>query len=131
MNNEDREEKHTNQIFNTLKFQSSEEVDKINNFLSSLNKEEEENFVKREADKHLLPYIDLKGVAPEPDALKQIKEKDAREYKMAPFKQIGSKLYVAMFNPDKEGVSDILKNLTSHGFEIIKFMASNASLEHV
>lgn len=128
---EEKESKHTNQIFNALKFQSDEEVNKINSFLSSLNKEEEENFVKREADKHVLPYIDLKGVAPEPDALKQIKEDDARAAKMAAFKQTGSKLYVAMFNPNTPGVTDILKNLGSHGFEVIKFMASHASLEHV
>lgn len=131
MNDSKKDEKDKNKIFNTLNFQSDEEVDKINSFLSRLNKEEEENFVKREADKYLLPYIDLKGIAPEPDALKQIKEEDAKDAEMAAFKQVGSKLYVAMFKPKTSKVDEILKNLESHGLEIIKFMTSHASLEHV
>ncbi len=131
MNDSKKDDKNRNKIFNALNFQSDEEVDKINSFLSTLNKEEEESFVKREADKYLLPYIDLKGMAPEPDALKQIKEEDARNAEIVAFKQVGSKLYVAMFNPNTEKVAEILKNLSNHGFEIIKFMASHASLEHV
>jgi len=124
-------DKNTTKNTFSLKFENSDESKKIDNLLSFVNKEEEENFVKREADKHALPYIDLKGIAPEPDALKQIKEEDAKEAEMAAFKQIGSKLYVAMFSPENPKVSDILKNLESHGFEVIKFMASHASLEHV
>lgn len=126
---EELDEKKISRINNFI--ENSEESKKIDNLLALTNKEEEEEFIKHQADKYSLPYIDLKGMAPEPDALKQIKEEEARESEMAAFKQLGNKLYVAMFNPKDEEVIRILKNLEDHGFELIKFMASHASLEHV
>lgn len=128
MNDENLQEKKDFEF--DLKFQDTDAIESTDDLLEMAKKEGEENFIKRESDKYGLPYIDLKGIPPEPDALKQIKEEDAREAKIAAFKQVGNKLYVAMFSPEKKGVADILKNLESHGFELIKFMASNASLEH-
>ena len=123
-NNDEKE------IHHNLKFQSVDNLKRADNLLGFVHNEEEENFIKLESDKHDLPYIDLKGIAPEPDALKQIKEEEARKGEIAAFKQIGSKIYVAMFSPDNQLAKEIIKNLESHGLEVLKFMASHPSLEH-
>lgn len=115
----------------SLKFQREDEDKKDSDILDIVHQEEEEEYVKLQSDKYNLPYIDLKGLAPEPDALKQIKEEEAKKAEIAAFKQIGEKLYVAMFSPDNENVDPILKNLEGHGLTLIKFLASHSSLKHV
>lgn len=118
-------------LHHSLKFQDEGENKKEEDILDFIHAEEEENFVKRQADIYDLPYINLKGMAPEPDALKQIKEEDAKLGEIAAFKQIGNKLYIAMYSPQNKNVLQILKNLESHGFLLIKFLCSHSSLKHV
>ena len=96
-----------------------------------MHQEEEEEFVKMQSDKFNLPYIDLKGVAPEPDALKQIKQADSEKAELAAFKQLGEKLYIAMFSPENPEVDPIIKNLEGHGITVVKFLCSHSSLKHV
>ena len=119
------------EIHHGLKFQNDNQEKKDSDLLGIVHQKEEEDYVKIMSDKYALPYIDLKGIAPEPDALKQIKEEDARKAELAAFKQIGNKLYVAMFNPENQTTNDIIKNLESHGHTVLKFIASHASLNHV
>lgn len=128
--NDDLLSENKSEIHHSLKFQDSDSLKKADDVLSFAHREEEEDFIKRQSDKFNLPYIDLRGVAPEPDALKQIQENDAREHEIAAFKQLGNKLYIAMYAPDKKGIKEILENLESHGFILIKFVSSHASLEH-
>ncbi len=118
-------------LHHSLKFQKEGEDKNENDILDFVHQSQEEDYVKLQSDKFNLPYIDLKGLAPEPDALKQIKEEDAKKAEMAAFKQIGEKLYIAMFNPENPEVDPILKNLESHGVVLIKFISSHASLKHV
>lgn len=115
---------------NLLRFQTSDGQNKVNTLLNSLSKQGEEDFVKREADEENLPYIDLTGLAPEPDALKQIPEEEAKKGEIASFKQVGNKLYIAFFSPTKEETQNVLKDLESRGLELIRFMTTHASLEH-
>ncbi len=128
---EDKDLNEKNDIHHGLKFQDDNQEKKDSDFLGLVHKKEEEDYMKIMSDKYALPYIDLKGVAPEPDALKQIKESDAVKGELAVFKQIGNKLYVAMFNPENPFTNELLKNLESHGYSLIKFVASHASLNHV
>ena len=126
-----KEENENEELHHGLKFQDGNQEKKDSDFLGLVHQKEEEDYIKIMSDKYALPYIDLKGMAPEPDALKQIKETDARKGELAAFKQIGNKLYVAMFNPEDAFTNEILKNLESHGHVLIKFVASHASLNHV
>ncbi|MEN9338675.1 MAG: type pilus assembly ATPase PilB, type pilus assembly protein PilB [Candidatus Parcubacteria bacterium] len=119
------------EIHHALQFQNEEKQKNTDNLLGFVRDSQEEDYVKHESDKYGLPYIDLKGIAPEPDALKQIKEEESKSAELAAFKQIGSKLYVAMYSPLNPLVDPIIKNLEGHGIEIIKFLASHASLKHV
>ncbi|MBP9765679.1 MAG: type II/IV secretion system protein [Candidatus Pacebacteria bacterium] len=128
---ENKNNTDANELHHGLKFQDDNQDRKSDDFLDLMRQKEEEDFIKVMSDKYGLPYIDLKGVAPEPDALKRVKEDDAKKAELAAFKQIGNKLYVAMFNPENEATDQILKNLESHGLVLIKFVASHASLKHV
>lgn len=105
--------------------------EKQNRDLADLRKDEEEELVKILSDKYNLPYIDLRGLAPEPDAMLLIKEQDAREASLAAFKMVGKKVYVATISPNNEKMEEILKPLEEKNYELLLFMCSHASLEHV
>lgn len=102
-----------------------------NHTIDDLRKEEEEELVKVLSDKYGLPYIDLRAIAPEPDALRVIKEEDAREANLAPFKLVGKKLYVAVLSIQNKKAEEILRGLETRGTEITLFLCSHSSLLHV
>ncbi|MDB5259909.1 MAG: pilB1 [Candidatus Nomurabacteria bacterium] len=102
-----------------------------NHELEDLRKNEEEELVKILSDKYGLPYIDLRGLAPEPDAMQVIKEEDAREVGLAPFKIVGRKLYIATISPGNPRMEELLRPLETRGTELILFLCSHASLNHV
>jgi type IV pilus assembly protein PilB len=102
-----------------------------NHRLEDMHKEEEEELVKILSDKYGLPYIDLHGIAPEPDAMQLVKEEDAREAYCAPFKIVGRKLHIATVSPSNEKLEEIIRPLETRGMEIILYLASHASVEHV
>ena len=67
--------------------------------LNELHKEEEERLIQTLADSYGLPYIDLKSLAPEPDAMRMVSKKDAEESQLVPFKIVGHKLYIRVSLP--------------------------------
>jgi type II secretory ATPase GspE/PulE/Tfp pilus assembly ATPase PilB-like protein len=102
-----------------------------NKNLAELRKEEEEELVKLLSDKYNLPYIDLRGIAPEPDAMMYLQEEEARVAEVAPFKLVGKKLYIATVSPSAEKLEPVLRPLENKGAELVLFLCSHASLEHV
>lgn len=104
---------------------------KQNATLSDLRKDEEENLVKSYSDVYNLPYIDLRGLAPEPDAMQFITEEEAREAGVVPFKVVGKKLYLATLSPNNEKLEALLRPIEDKGDELLLFLCSHASLEHV
>lgn len=102
-----------------------------NRNLDDLRKEEEEELVKLLSDKYGLPYIDLKGIAPEPDAMQMIQESQARAAGCVPFKIVGRKIYVATLSPENKNLEEVIRPLETRGFTILLFLCSHASLEHV
>lgn len=102
-----------------------------NHNIEELKKEEEEELIKVLSDKYGLPYIDLRAIAPEPDALRTIKEEDAREANIAPFKLVGKKLYVGILTTQNQKAVEILRGFETRGMDILLFLCSHASLAHV
>lgn len=102
-----------------------------NHELEELHKEEEEELVRVLSDKYGLPYMDLRGIAPEPDAMQLVKEEDARAAMCVPFKVVGRKLHVAVISPTHEKTEEIIRPLETRGFEIIMYLVSHTSIEHV
>lgn len=105
--------------------------EKQNLALASLRKDEEEDLVKVLSDKYNLPYVDLRGLAPEPDAMIFVHEEEARAAELVPFKLVGRKLYVATRNPHGEKLEALLRPIEEKGNELLLFLCSTASLEHV
>lgn len=83
------------------------------------------------SDKYGLPYIDLRGIAPEPDAMQMMKEEEARAAGCVPFKIVGRKLYIATLSPSNEKLEALIRPLETRGSEILLYLCSHASLEHV
>lgn len=104
---------------------------KQNADLLELRKEEEEELVKILSDKYNLPYIDLRGIAPEPDAMQYITEEEARATGLVPFKVVGRKLYIATLSPGNEKLEALLRPIEDKGSELLLFLCSHASLDHV
>jgi type IV pilus assembly protein PilB len=102
-----------------------------NHQLEELHKDEEEELVKILSDKYGLPYIDLRGIAPEPDAMQMIKEEEGRAAGLVPFKMVGRKLYIATVSPSNPQMEVLLRPLETRGTELLLFLCSHASLEHV
>ncbi len=105
--------------------------EKQNANLLELRKEEEENLVKSMSDVYNLPYIDLRGIAPEPDAMQFVTEEEARDAGVVPFKVVGRKLYVATLSPGNSKLEALLRPIEDKGNELLLFLCSHASLEHV
>lgn len=104
---------------------------KQNEELSEIRKEEEENLVKLLSDTYNLPYIDLRGMAPEPDAMQYLHEEEARDAGVVPFKVVGKKLYIATISPSNPKLEGLLRPIEDKGSELLLFLCSHASLEHV
>jgi type IV pilus assembly protein PilB len=98
--------------------------------LEDLHKDEEEELVKILSDKYGLPYIDLRGIAPEPDAMRVVKEEETKAASAVPFKIVGRKLYVATTSPSNPKFEELYKPL-ERNYDILLFLCSHASLEHV
>lgn len=104
---------------------------KLNEKLLEIHKDEEEELVKILSDKYNLPYIDLRGIAPEPDAMQYLHEEEAREAGVVPFKLVGQKLYLGTLSPGNDKLEALLRPIEDKGTELILFLCSHASLEHV
>ncbi len=104
---------------------------KQNNDLFEIRKEEEEELVKLLSDKYNLPYIDLRGLAPEPDAMQFITEEEGRDAGVVPFKVVGNKLYLATLSPANSKLEALLRPIEDKGNELLLFLCSHASLQHV
>ncbi len=99
--------------------------------LTEIHKEEEEELVKLLSDKYNLPYIDLRGLAPEPDAMNFLHEEEARDAGVVPFKLVGQKLYLGTISPGNPKLEELLRPIEDKGTELLLFLCSHASLNHV
>lgn len=105
--------------------------DDISKKVTELHHEEEEALIKTLSVKYGHQYINLFGVAINTEALRLISEEAARIAECAIFARAGTKLSVALRNPNKREAQALIESLESRHFSIITYMASTASLEHV
>lgn len=104
--------------------------EKSNKELSETRKAEEEELVELLArTKYNIPSIDLSSQTIENDALRVVKEEDAKKESIAPFKIVGKNLHVAIRSPQPEHLEKISGYLNSRGYIPHFYMASLSSLE--
>ncbi len=97
--------------------------------LSELRSKEEEDLAQLLSQKYGTLYADLTRMSINTDALRLIKETDARGGNIAAFAMVGKKLSVAVKSPQTLKVAEILEELKKRGFLVDLYMVSMRSLE--
>src|SRR3989344_3565895 len=111
----------------TIKFNEDKQQQK----LEELRESEEESLAQVMSQKYGLPYIDL-GVTPiNIDALRVVKEPEAREAEVAPFNIINKKVSLAIISPNNNKTVALIDNLKDRGYLPSLFMVSHQSLEKI
>ncbi len=106
--------------------------DEQNKTIEDFRRREEEALMQLLADeKYHIPYINLGAVSVDNEALRYVKEPEARNAEVAPFKIAGKKLLIAAHAPSRGEVAVILDSIKRKGMEPVLHIASRASLERV
>jgi type IV pilus assembly protein PilB len=105
--------------------------DKQEKRVSDLKHQEEEELAKILAEKYGIRYLDLSAVPINIDALRIIKEADAKECQMAVFNAVNKNISVAVLSPQADKTVEKIKEFVSSGYIPTLYMVSHASLEKV
>ncbi len=108
-----------------------EREDKLGKHLSEFRTQEEEMLVQMLADnKYNVKYVDMSAITMQNEALRLIKEDEARRLGIAPFKVVGKEVHLAVLSPEDPETVSYIEDLKRKGFDnIIVYMASHASLQ--
>lgn len=98
-------------------------------YISKLEEERIEDLAQQKAKKLGIPYIDLKTIEPNIEALKIIPESKAQQLKAVVFDKKIREFSVAAVNPEQEDVQQLIKEMKKFG-TVNVFVASPLSLEH-
>ncbi len=99
--------------------------------VSALHKKEEEELASTLSSYHGVPYLDLSTHPVNIDALRVIKEVDARKADLAVFNATDKKIDVAVLSPNNEKTMEVIEDLKQRGYIPEIFMVSHQSLEKV
>jgi type IV pilus assembly protein PilB len=99
--------------------------------IEALKAKEAEEYAKRLSSQFGLPYLDLKAVPINIDALRMIDEKSAREANLAPFDIVGKKASIGVRFPEDKAATEIIKELENKGYSLDLFLVSEESLKKV
>jgi len=99
--------------------------------IETLRKREEEYLASTLSAKYGVPYIDLSAHPINIDALRVIKEEDARRAEIAVFNITDKKIDIAVLSPQSEKVLEAIEGLKNRGYIPEVYMASHASLNKV
>ncbi len=105
--------------------------DKQKQKLEELREREEEELAEIMASKYGLPHIDLSISPINIEALRVIKEVEAREAEIAPFNLINKKISVGIISPNNSKTTAVLDSIKARGYFPNIFMVSHQSLEKV
>lgn len=97
----------------------------------ALRKKEEEELASTLSSYHGIPYLDLSAHPINIDALRVIKEANARAAEMAVFNATDKKIDVAVLSPKNEKTLEVIEDLKHRGYLPEIFMVSHQSLERV
>jgi len=96
--------------------------------IASMRKNEAEDLAMILSQKYNLPYLDLSRMTIDIDALKILKEEEARKGKLAVFQKIGQKIQVAVESPNPEETQRTIRALQEKGYKVSVSMVSEESL---
>ncbi|MBN2093973.1 MAG: type II/IV secretion system protein [Candidatus Zambryskibacteria bacterium] len=105
--------------------------DKQRQKVEELREQEEEGLAKMMAQKYGLPYKDFSISSVNIDALRIVKEIEAREAGAAPFNLINKKLSLAILTPNANKTQELVEELKDKGYTVNLFLVSQQSLEKI
>ncbi len=105
--------------------------DKQNDRLDMLHKKEEEDLASTLSEKYGVSYLDLNAHPINIDALRVLKEDEARAAEIAVFNVVDKKIEVAVLSPESERTKEAIESLRARGYVPEIFMVSHASLNKV
>ncbi|MEX0919207.1 MAG: type II/IV secretion system protein [Parcubacteria group bacterium] len=105
--------------------------EKQNDRVRALHEKEEERLAESLAGHHGVPYLDLSAHPINIDALRVIKEADARAAEMAVFNATNKNIDIAVLSPKNEKAIEAIEDLKRRGYIPEIFMVSHASLNKV
>jgi type IV pilus assembly protein PilB len=111
----------------TIQFNEDKQRQKV----EDLREQEEEGLAQVMSKKYGLPYIDLGVSSINIDALRIIKETEAREAEVASFNIINKKISLAIVSPNDDKTIQLIEGLKDRGYTPLLFMASHQSLQKV
>lgn len=103
--------------------------DKHNERMGMLLRKEEDALIESLSAQYGYPYLDLRGVTINPEAIKVIPEQEARDSNIVAFELKNRLLSVAIRNPNNRDSKAIIDSLRRR-FQVTVFMSSVSSLEH-
>ncbi len=99
--------------------------------LLKIRREAEEKEAQGKAQATGLSYLNLTTAPVQVDALKTVKEEEARRLLVAPFQLKEKEVALAVVNPETPGVQGLIKRLEGQGLKAKLFLTSIGSLNHV
>jgi type IV pilus assembly protein PilB len=105
--------------------------EKQNERVRLLRQKEEEELAQTLAAHHGVPYLDLTAHPINLDALRVIKEADARAAEIAVFNETDKRIDVAVLSPQNEKALEAIEDLKRRGYIPEIFMVSHQSLNKV
>ena len=105
--------------------------EKQNERVRTLHGKEEEELAETLASHHGVPYLDLSSQPINIDALRVIKEQDARDAEMAVFNITDKNIDVAVLSPQNSKALEMIEDFKRRGYNPEIFMVSHASLNKV
>ena len=99
--------------------------------VNALLKKEEEELASTLSRRHGIPYLDLSTHPINIDALRVIKEQDARAAELAVFNATDKRIDVAVLSPQNGQTVEAIEDLKRRGYIPEIFMVSHQSLEKV
>ncbi len=105
--------------------------EKQNKRLDDLKKREEEELAQTLSSKYGLQYLDLSVVPINIDALRVVKEQDAKDAEIAVFDIVDKNISVAIISPNNEKSSSRIEELKKAGYNPTLYMVSHEGLKKV
>ena len=111
----------------TVQFNEDKQKQKI----EELREQEEEELAQVMSKKYDLPYVDLSISPVNIDALRIVKEAQARETGVASFNIVNKKVSLAILSPNNSKTLAVVEDLKSRGYLPQLFMVSHKSLQKI
>ncbi len=103
---------------------------KQNDRISDLRKKESEDLAQYLSATYGIPYVNLKETIIDTNALRLIREDDARKAKVVAYELFNKDINLAVLSPNSEFIPTIINDLAEQGYTVKMNLASEGGIEY-